>query len=441
LSFQAQIEKTIREFELLDKNQAILVALSAGLDSVVLTHALIQLGYKISIAHVNFKLRGKDSDQDEAFARSLSKKYDVPYFKKTLRINSKKEPIQLAARNARYKWFNEILRKKGFDRIALGHNADDNFETALFHLIKGEGIMNHRGIPMESGEFVRPLLLRTRKEILAYAKKEGLIWREDKSNKESKYHRNYLRNKVLPQIRKINPSIETSFQRDYLRGLDLRQMLGKELGKKTWLKDPGGTIRIDLEKLKREEGWFFRLEYFLKDHGYSSEKFWELKKLVDAESGKFLSIGNNKLWKDRNDLLVRMENEPKKTGIISIKKLPFHKNMDSGKIELKFTALPGQVRKVSNPNKIFLDAAKLVFPLKIRRWKKGDEFQPLGTKGRKKISDFLIDQKVPMFKKEKIRILESGGEIAWVIGMRISEKFKLRTESKKAVEGRIDPPD
>lgn len=432
-----KIQKTIQDFGLVDKNQTILSAVSGGVDSVVLVHALDRLGYSQEIAHVNYKLRGKESDQDETFVTTLGEELGIKVHRSMFPIDPKQSGIQNLAREKRYDWFQQLSRERRIDRIALGHNADDNFETALFHLIKGEGIMNQRGISVEAGIAIRPLLFITREEIKAFALENGIRWREDKTNSENKYSRNLLRNEVIPLLRKINPSLEKTYGRDYLRELDRQEILFSQLDKNPgWYEEGDEKGLIHLTPLMSLPGWILRLEFMLKEFQYPSEMRTELVKLIKAESGKKIAFGEWELIKDRETLILAKTRDDASEEALFIHSIPFEGKFNGQKISLKeVEEVPKDLKNIKATE--YLDPASLDAPLSIRKWKAGDHFTPLGMRGDKKISDFLIDEKVPIHEKSGILVLESRARIAAVLGMRISEHFKIINPDGSGIELRV----
>ncbi len=423
MNIPAQVEKTLTEFALANKNQTILVGVSGGVDSMVLASVLLQLEFRIGIAHANHKLRGEESEGDEESVRSFAKKNDVEFFSSAQTVQG--SAIQEEARKKRYQWFKRLKQEKNFDHIALGHNADDNFETALFHLIKGEGILNHRGIPVRSDEVIRPLLFCTRKEILEYANNQGLKWREDSSNGEIKYARNLLRNEIIPQLRSINPSLEKTYQRDYRRELEAREILIPLLElSRDWIREGENEIEIDLKLLKEIPGWFLALEYYLRSVGYHSEQSEELRKFLDSGSGSRFFVGEQELNMDRGRIIISRSMEKGKVFTIDESDLPYSLDIRERTYFLEKEDQNDQ-RDLKADVVEYIDYQKLEWPLEIRPWKEGDSFQPLGMKGKKKVSDLLIDKKIPISQKAGMHVLLSAGKIAMVIGLQISDEFKL----------------
>ena len=430
------LKKYIENNHLCSANETLLVAVSGGVDSVVLLHLLAEAGYKIAVAHCNFKLRGTESDQDEAFVKKLAQKYKATVYVKHCPAadyaHKHKLTIQEAARNLRYDFFKELSKQKHFHKVAIAHHADDNLETFFINLFRGSGLQGLKGIPVQRGLYIRPLMFATRKQIEQYAQANNLAWRNDSSNKSLKYLRNKIRHRLLPEIKKITGNFTALFQSmDNLKedALVLNALLKTEKNKSVEIKNK----QIIIHPHKTPSGlpdklWFY---YLLKEYGFSRT---ETGKIFDAfknkSTGKHFFSENFELLIDRDNLFIR----EKKTTTTQ----KYYININDVFISKPFKAT---IKIVSgntvNPTLLkntrygFLDYDKLKFPLVLRKWEEGDRFHPYGLKGSKLISDFFTDLKLSLFEKEKIWLLESEGTIVWVAGYRIAEPFKVTGNTKK----------
>ena len=438
-AFQNFIEKN----NLCSKNQKILVALSGGLDSVVLVSLFLKAGYKIGIAHCNFKLRGKESDMDEDFVRLLASELDVELFVKTCDAaqysTNNKLTIQEAARDLRYAWFEEISSKASFDRIAVGQHADDQIETFFINLFRGSGSTGLKGMPIKRGKIIRPLLFANREEIEKFASENNLKFREDASNASDKYLRNRIRHQLLPVLEKVSPQAKTSIASSlqYLQEdtLLLQQLIDEKKEALFSSKEKNSIISIsELKKLKPLEVWVY---YLLKAFGFSRETTNDLATVLQNEdntsSGKIFHSENFQLLIDREHLILQQKNKKKENATYLIKetddeiKRPIHLRLSSDKFNRNY-------HFQADPSIAWFDTDKLQFPLTIRKWKQGDRFVPFGMKGNKLISDYFIDNKIDRFTKENTWLLLSGDEIIWIIGHRASEKFRVGKACKRILK-------
>lgn len=424
----------IKEQNLFDKHDRILVTVSGGLDSMVLLHLMKQLDVEIAVAHCNFQLRDDDSDQDEAFVRWHSDKMSVPFFCKRFETNNyaieNKISIQMAARELRYAWFDELLREIGFTKLTTAHHFNDSIETMLLNWTRGAGMEGLRGIPSRRNYIVRPLLFATREEIVNYAADNQIAWREDISNQTSNYQRNFIRHQVVPQLKRINMSLENTIRESVMRIEDEWSFYQKSL--KDWqtnfLIHEGTVIKIRKEGFSHPAHGASLLWHSVKLFGFSYEQCAEALEIKDKQSGKQFLSTSHKLVVDRDHFMVTLlENRWTE---VSIQAGQQQVILGSHQLAISESSL---INPSKNRNEAVLDADKLVFPLRWRKWLPGDYFIPLGLGHRKKISDFMIDRKISVGEKDSVTVLESAGDIVWVVGHRLDDRFKLTSSTKRAL--------
>ncbi len=405
----------------------LLIACSGGLDSVVLTHLMNSSGFEIGLAHCNFSLRGKESDGDEMFVIGLANKYEIPVFAETFDTKKfaaeHKVSTQMAARTLRYNWFEEILKDFKYDFLLTAHHLDDDLETFFINLSRATGLNGLTGIPKKNENIIRPMLNFSREEILKYAEENNLKWREDSSNKKADYLRNKLRLEVLPKFKETNVSLLKNFQKTQ-QNLKSSQNLVEDymaLIYKLVITETIDSYKINIPKLKELPHPNAILYELLNDFGFTE---WDdISNLLEAQTGKQVFSKTHKLLKNRDELLL--------TEIISEKFedeiLVSEKGIDSPIIlKIEPTKYIGETEK----NLIYIDLEKLKFPLKLRKWEEGDSFQPFGMKGKKKLSKFFKDEKIPLNQKDKIWILLSDEKIIWILGHRMDDRFKVTENTK-----------
>jgi tRNA(Ile)-lysidine synthase len=426
------------------QGKKILVAISGGIDSVVLTHLFHDAGYPISLAHCNFQLRGKESEKDALFVRQLAIKLEIPFYETTFETEAfaKKNnlSIQMAARDLRYAWFHKIIMQNRFGYVCTAHHADDNLETFLINFSRGTGLEGLTGIPEINENVVRPLLLFTRHQIEAYAKGKKLQWREDYTNAETKYLRNKLRHDIIPQLKSLNPSFMVSFSKtvDNLQGnraIVLDRM--EEFRNEIIIQETSYTkYKIEpILKLSHPKAYVYEL---FKSFGFTE---WDdITALLNAQSGKQVVSKTHRLVKDREYLLLSdITLIPMREDRIEIlKSINF---ISSKNFNLKMVSMSREEfndenlifadsfnnaipREISDTI-IYVDKNLLEFPLTVRMPEKGDYFYPLGMSGKKKLSKFLKDEKISLLEKEKINLLCSNNNIVWVVGKRLDDRFKI----------------
>ena len=412
------------------KNKKLLVAISGGIDSVVLVYLLNKLNFDISLAHCNFQLRGEDSDQDEKFVKKLADQLQLPIFTKSFATpefaKNEKLSIQLAARKLRYDWFKVIIKENKLDYILTAHHADDSLETFLINMIRGTGLDGLTGIPERNEDILRLLLPFTREQIEKYAEDNTIVWRDDSSNAEIKYVRNKIRHDVIPVLKKLNPSLLTSFNKTLQNLKGSRQIIEDSIENikgMVIIPAEAGVWKIDIEKLKEFNNPQAYLYELLNDFGFTE---WnDIVDLLQAQSGKQIVSSTHRLVKDRDFLLltdIDSKRIKEKEKIYEVSEKDRIVEIEGFKLEVsdvKTVSIEGKTQNVA-----FIDRDKLKFPLIVRKWKKGDYFYPSGMQGKKKLSKFFIDNKMSVLQKEKIWLLCSSNEIIWVIGKRLDDRYK-----------------
>lgn len=412
------------------KNKKLLVAISGGIDSVVLVYLLNQLNFDISLAHCNFQLRGRDSDKDEEFVKKLAKQLQLPIFTKSFETTqfAKKEKlsIQQSARKLRYDWFKVIIKKNKLDHILTAHHTDDSLETFLINMIRGTGLDGLTGIPERNENILRLLLPFTREQIEKYAKDNKIIWRDDCSNVETKYVRNKIRHDVIPVLKELNPSLLSSFNKTLQNLKGSRQIIKdsiENLKGIVMIPSERGIQKIDIEKLREFNNPQAYLYELLNDFGFTE---WnDIVDLLEAQSGKQIISNTHRLVKDRDFLLLTDIDSTRikeKEKIYEVSEEDRIVEIEDFKLEVSYVktvSIEGKTQNVA-----FIDRDKLKFPLVVRKWKNGDYFYPSGMQGKKKLSKFFIDNKMSVLQKEKIWLLCSANEIIWVIGKRLDDRYK-----------------
>lgn len=419
-------------------NQKILLATSGGIDSLVMLDLFARSGYNCGIAHCNFKMRGADSDEDQIFVKNLAEKYNVPFYTTSFNTEEYSEnnriSVQMAARMLRYEWFEDLRLDQNYDLIATAHNKNDSVETFFINLARGTGIRGLTGIPIISGNLIRPLLFMNREEIERYAESFDISWREDSSNSQTKYARNKIRHSVIPALKELNPGIINTMAENINRLKDVEDIYLHSLENakiNLIFKDKNFTwISIkELKKLDPVYTWTFEL---VKDFDFSAHVTKDIIRNLDAEPGKIFFSPTHRLVKDRDRLIIHplKENETKRYYIDD----PTQDLTDPMKIELSILPATGTTGIPPENTVAWFDLDLLEFPLMIRKWEPGDYFMPLGMKNMKKVSDFFVDNKISIPEKENSWMLVSGDKIFWIIGKRIDERFRITPETKRILQ-------
>lgn len=412
----------------------LLLAVSGGLDSMVLLHLFQELKFDIAIAHCNFQLRGVESFGDQKFIQEYADanaipiyvtQFDTEAFAKDYKLST-----QLAARELRYNWFYELLEEEKFDYLLTAHHADDNLETFLINFTRGTGLEGLTGIPVQNDKIIRPLLFLTRNEIDSYAKDHGIQWREDSSNASDKYLRNKIRHHLIPILKELNPNFMASFfktenylQQSHAMVEDAVIMVYQQVASQV-----GDQIHYNLNKLMQLPNYKSYLYQWLKEFGFTA---WDdIYDLVDGQSGKQVFAADFRVLKDR-DVLIVCPIAPAE----SIEEFYIYENQSEVNIPLKLSISKVADILIDSNTAIFVDADKLFFPLVIRRWKTGDVFMPFGMDGKsKKVSKLFKDEKLSLIEKENTWILCSGKQIVWVIGIRADNRFRTADTTKNILK-------
>ena len=428
----SQINTFIEKHNLLHAGDNVIVGLSGGADSVALLHVLVRLNFSCIAAHCNFHLRGNESDQDEAFARQIANALRVPYYNidfDTIGYAQQQHiSVEMAARGLRYEWFEKLRMQNKSQAIAVAHHQDDSVETVLLNLIRGTGIRGLTGIHPKRDCIVRPFLETTRQEILNWCNQQGITYRTDSSNLSDKYTRNYIRLHLLPMLETINPSAKQAIARSAGHLSDVETIYSDFIEKERQrLMDTQRRIRIsDLMQSVAPQTVLYEL---LKPFGFTRLLSESVYHSLTGESGKiFYSHSSNyQIVKDRDFLLLSEKRTIEET-IYTIQ------TNDSIETPIR---LKTQQSKNTNDYQIdksktvaTFDFDKLIFPLTLRTWRKGDWFVPFGMRGRKKLSDYFNDRKFDRNRKEQTWLLCSGSDIIWIIGERIDNRYKINKSTK-----------
>jgi tRNA(Ile)-lysidine synthase len=430
-----QFLRHLSEKRLASADDRILLAVSGGLDSMVMLHLFSKAGFGIAVAHCNFQLRGTESDNDEAFVRDWCEKAAISFFCK--RFNTEKYAnenslsIQMAARELRYAWFQSVAEHENFHYIATAHHLNDSIETVLFNWINGTSIDGLTGIPVQNNNVIRPLLFAGRAQVEEYARENNLIWREDSSNQSDGYKRNFIRHQIMPRLQELNPSLESTIARGQRKLTGELSFFRQALA--TWKKEfvvySSSSISIQKKAFEGIEHPAIILSKVIAGFGFNFDVCEEIMGSLHGQSGaKFIST-SHLLVVDRSVLLITPHQTPLRETLIE--EGQGNASLATWGMEIKTGSMGGI--PASNPLVAMLDAGKLKFPLCWRMWREGDFFYPLGMEHKKKLSDFLIDTKIPLSAKANITVLESDGQLVWVVGHRIDNRFKLTAGTKKAI--------
>ena len=449
-----QYKDFIEKENLFSPKDKLLLAVSGGVDSVVLCELCKQAGYDFLIAHCNFQLRGEESERDENFVKSLGEKYQVEVkvkkFETEKFAEERKLSIQEAARVLRYEWFDELVgsQESGVrsqksqlrTHLLTAHHANDNAETVLMNFCRGTGLHGLTGIPVSYGNIKRPLLIFSKDELKQFAKERKLDFVEDSSNLSSKYTRNLFRNEIIPAITKVYPQVNENLNDNINRFKEIEKLYKLAVGeiKKKLVKEKGSEWHIPVKQLMSYNNRALIYD-IIADFGFNEKQIDEVIKLAESDSGKYIESPtfDYRIIRHRHWFIISAVNSAGSAMII-IEEKNKSLQFEEGKIELERIQTsnfnPDSYRDQTSNNIACLDGKQINFPLILRKWKTGDYFYPLGMKKKKKLSRFFIDQKLSKTEKERTWVIEMDKKIIWVVGYRIDERFKIVEKTKQVLQ-------
>lgn len=432
----------VKEHNLFENNQTILLAVSGGIDSMILCDLFLKSNFKFAIAHCNFHLRGEESNRDERFVRDYAQKNNIKIHVKDFDTYSymkeKGKSMQVSAREMRYSWFNELLKEEGYSYIATGHHIDDSIETFFMNILRGTGIAGLHGILQKVNLVIHPLLFTGRAEIVNYQKENKLEFVEDSSNATTKYTRNKIRHELIPLVKEIAPNFDKIISKEIERFRETEVVFRSVINdaKTELLEIENQTIKISIEKLKSYVPQKIFMYEILSDFGFNEATINSIEDALLETSGKQFYSETHRLVKDRDYLLI-VKNKPQNLNQYLIEESqtsvysPIILHMEILK-DLQYVKIP------KNKEVAMLDYDKLTFPLILRKWKKGDSFFPYGLQGEKKISEFYKNLKYSILDKENQWLLCSENDIIWVVGQRIDDRYKITKSTKTIYKIELD---
>ena len=435
-----QFITNIKQKQLIKSGQKVLLAISGGIDSMVLLHLFERTGFEYGIAHCNFRLRGAESDGDEAFVHEQVEQHGTPAHFETFDTKEyaslKGISIEMAARELRYEFFERIRKEYEYDYIVTAHHQDDLIETFFLNLSRKTGIRGLTGIKEKKGKLIRPLFFASREEIEKYASENFIPYREDSSNSEVVYQRNFLRHKILPLFSELNPA----FKKNFMASVDnlkaaydvYENAIGNEI--QQVLTGENGQTVIAISALQNSSHPKTVLLEILSGYGFNASVVDAVYQSLDTLSGKQFFSKTHRLVKDRDALFIQeLKDDEDRVFYIEEDDMELFAPFDIS-VE-RVDANDFTIIKDSNIGCIDIDEVQ--FPLLMRKWQQGDYFQPLGMTGFKKVSDFFIDQKMPLHEKENTWLLCSGKKIVWIMGYRLDNRFKVTDATQKVLKLKI----
>ena len=433
-------QRYIDENNLVTHDDRILLTVSGGVDSMVMLSLFVRCGYAVGVAHCNFQLRGAESDEDELLVRDEAARYGVPWYNRRFETAAEMErtgeSMEMAARRLRYAWFDELSRAEGYTAVAIAHHADDSIETFFINLLRGTGLRGLTGISIQVGKVVRPLLFASRREILEYAAANHIPYREDSSNRSTKYLRNKIRLGLIPRIREINPKFTSLMCRNLARLTDAQLFInhGIERIRETAVTSSEGIDTIHLDRIDPAFPQEFVIYELLNSaYGFKGDVIDALcRTLAQGAAGRRFYARDHVAVPDRGRILVAPI-APDDECLTTVEKGAPRSYCGNAVLYYEYCDID-TIKNFGVPEQIAqVDADRLQFPLTLRRWREGDWFIPFGMTGRKKVSDFLIDAKVSLPEKQRQFVLLSGEEIVWLVGRRIDDRYRLTSATENVL--------
>jgi tRNA(Ile)-lysidine synthase len=428
----------IKKENLFQSTDKLLLAVSGGVDSVVLCALCKQAGYNFSIAHCNFKLRGEASDRDEQFVQGLAEKYGVSFYSTSFNTEviaaETKKSIEETARNLRYQWFETLRSENNYNHIITAHHADDNIETVVMHFFRGTGIKGLRGILPKQNKIIRPLLFARRADLEAFVSTNQLAFVTDHTNAENDYTRNYFRNTLLPLVSQSFPEVKENILKNIQRFTETEILYRQsvDLHLKKLLEQKGNEVHIPVLKLLKTIPLATIVYEIIKAFGFTAHQTEEVVGLLKSETGKYVESASHRIIKNRNWLIIAPVVIMEAQHILienTVKRIVFA----GGEIAIEKIATD-KVNLNSSPSIAMLDAGEISFPLLLRKWKQGDYFYPLGMQKKKKVNRFLTDQKLSLTQKENTWVIEMNKKIIWLAGLRIDDRFKTTPQTRQVLK-------
>lgn len=421
----------------LNKSKKYLLTVSGGPDSMVMADMFLKQQINFIVAHCNFQLREIDADLDEELVKKWCAKNYIKCFvkkadtKQFMLDNSCS--VQIAAREIRYQFFEDICQQENIEFIATAHHQDDNIETTLFHIFRGTGLQGLQGIPVENKKIIRPILHLSKKEILDYASNNNIEFRDDKSNFKEDYTRNKLRLNIIPQLEEMFPNFKGNIAQNIERMKETNEIYQFQIEtyRKKLIEKRGADFYIPILKLKLTNPIQTILYELLKPFHFSFEQSLEVLKLIESQTGCLVENQTHKVIKNRNFFIVT-EKSVNHSEILLIEKT--NKAITTSDFEMKISTIQKEKFILNkNNSSCSIDANLLAFPLILRKWKQGDYLYPFGMTKKKKVSKVLIDAKIPLHEKEKIWVLESDKKIIWIVGLKTDNRFRITEKTKEVL--------
>lgn len=430
----------IKEKFLLTPGDKILLAVSGGVDSMVMLRLFAGSEYRFGVAHCNFSLRGEEADEDELSVEAECAKLGVEHFNirfdTMAEVNATGESVEMAARRLRYDWFAKLCAEHGYTKVAIAHHADDSVETFFINLIRGTGLRGLTGINVTNGHIVRPLLFASRREILEYALSNGVTYREDSTNHTTKYLRNKIRLGIIPRIKEVSPNFGTTMTRNVERLSIALQFIDRqmELIRRQITNEVGDSVVISLDMIDNELPTDYVVYEMLRPYGFNTEVINDLCRSIIAENSgvKFFSPSHI-AYLNRNHIIIKSI-AAAESYRVTLDRNTRREFCLGGLLSLE-TVDRDDIDTLQQPaNVALLDADLIHYPLTVRLWNEGDSFIPFGMTGHKKVSDFLIDDKVALPDKERQLVIESDGEIVWLVGRRIDDRYRITGNTRHVLK-------